>query len=891
MKIRRIRLKNFCGVDEADVHFAATGVTLIHGPNESGKSTLMTALDVLFDHRDDSRKEEVKRTKNVSRDVGAEVEADIEIGAYLFTYFKRFHNNQETTLKIEAPIPENLSGREAHERVQQILESSVDTGLWQALRILQGGNLQMPTLHDQRALSEALDLAAGQAKAGDKENALIEAAASEYATYYTDTGREREVPLVKARSQAESATAREKQLQAELNALEEDIVRHAELERSLVTLKRSLTDLEAAKERAQETWDRVSKLADNADRAATVLQLANHALQTARNAMQTRTDLVNEVAAAGTRVQAAQSQFDKTTADLDEASARFDQAQAERDSAVSVASRLDAEERVRRADLEFREAEFELIRMTERLQHVTDADNAAAQAIEIVSSTYITEQLRTRIREAEVNLKTAQGILNTASPKLTIKALDSVSIVLGEAAVALQPGQTRTLAVEAPVFARIGSVAEVGVEPGTSADDLRRAVLDAQSALEKLCAQAGVNGPTEAETVWATLLDAKRTIDNRDRIAQEHLRDLTREELANRIQVSRAKVDGYTNRRTSNISLAATVDDCRALLEKATSAAAEARSAQGRAEVAFMGVQEHHTQCREKHAPSSGNLKREQRDLTEATQRLETARALSGDDSIRTAIEEASMRVQVASEALKTAQELLEGSDRESARSFFDAALAAVKTAQERRDAQERDLIGLRTKLDLVGDKGLAEELAEAKRIAFEVEDSLARLQRRAQATKLLYETLRFERDAMRKAYVTPLRDGIEGLGRHVFGTTFRVDVDEKLQVVSRTVDGVTVSIKQLSTGAQEQLGVLTRLAAAAIVSRDGGVPLVFDDALGSTDADRLEAIGAVLQVASKTTQTIIITCAPERYVHVGAQQLVDMRSPVASTASEVHTG
>ncbi|MBK8324854.1 MAG: hypothetical protein IPL06_19785 [Betaproteobacteria bacterium] len=129
----------------------------------------------------------------------------------------------------------------------------------------------------------------------------------------------------------------------------------------------------------------------------------------------------------------------------------------------------------------------------------------------------------------------------------------------------------------------------------------------------------------------------------------------------------------------------------------------------------------------------------------------------------------------------------------------------------------------------------------------------------------------------MRMAYVAPLRDGIERLGRHVFGPTFRVDVDERLQVVSRTVDGVTVSVKQLSTGAKEQLGVLVRLAAASMVSKEGGVPLVLDDALGSTDEGRLEAMGAVLRVASQDTQTIILTCAPERYVHVGAQASVAM--------------
>ncbi len=166
----------------------------------------------------------------------------------------------------------------------------------------------------------------------------------------------------------------------------------------------------------------------------------------------------------------------------------------------------------------------------------------------------------------------------------------------------------------------------------------------------------------------------------------------------------------------------------------------------------------------------------------------------------------------------------------------------------------------------------LAEALAESQRVAFEAKDSLDRLLRRAAAAKLLYDTLLAEREAMRKAYVAPLREGIERLGRHVFGPTLRVEVDDNLQVVSRTLDGVTVSLVQLSTGAREQMGLLVRLAAASMVSKDGGVPLVLDDALGSTDEGRLESMGAVLRIASQDIQTIILTCAPERYFHVGAQ-------------------
>jgi len=883
MKIKRIRLKNFCGVDEVEVRLSPTGVTLIHGPNEAGKSTLMTAVDVLFDYLDDSKREEVRNTQHVSKDVGAEVEADIEIGDYRFTYFKRFHKDRETVLKIYSPRAENLSGREAHERVRQILDGSVDTGLWQALRILQGGNLGMPALHDQRALSEALDRAAGQAEAGDKENALFEAAYTEYGQYYTDTGKGKP-SLVQARSRAAAASAEEQGLQSELTALEADVTRHASLEKSLATLKHGLAELDAAQSRAQATWETVSRLAEVVDRARSAKQLADHAVQRAQGALEQRNELIDQQAASEKKVQDAKSLHDQTTAALNSATESLSEARTKRDLATATATSRDAEESIRRADLEFREEEFELVRMQERLQHVTDADDAAAQASAVVSTTKITEQLRTTIRNAEVRLKTEQGILNSASPKISITSLESGPIAIDGEALTLQAGQAREFPVNETVSVRIGSVAEVRVEPGTSADALKQAVADAESALAKACARAGVANAEEAETAWASLADAKRTLADRDRVTKEHLRDLTREELGIRIQASKAKVDAYEANRSSEIALPSTSDECRALLGSATMAAAEARANQMRAEAVFGKVQEYHTRCREEHARSSATLEREQQDHQNAVQRLEQARALSSDAALTSALETAEANAGTASANFTAAENRLEGADPESAKSMFETATAAAKAAREQFDAQDRELIGLRTKLDLVGDKGLAEALAESKRVAFEAEDSLARLQRRALAAKLLYETLSAERQAMRRAYVAPLREGIERLGRLVFGSTFRVDVDERLQVVRRTVDGVTVSVKQLSTGAQEQLGLLVRLAAASMVSKNGGVPLVLDDALGSSDEDRLKAMGAVLRVASQDSQTIIITCAPERYVHVGAQSSVALSRTITLT-------
>ena len=99
-------------------------------------------------------------------------------------------------------------------------------------------------------------------------------------------------------------------------------------------------------------------------------------------------------------------------------------------------------------------------------------------------------------------------------------------------------------------------------------------------------------------------------------------------------------------------------------------------------------------------------------------------------------------------------------------------------------------------------------------------------------------------RDTTRQRYVEPYRAELQRLGRPVFGPTFEVDIDSDLCIRSRTLDGVTVPYESLSGGAKEQLGILARLAGAALVAKEDGVPVVVDDALGFTDPDRLAKMG-----------------------------------------------
>ena len=93
----------------------------------------------------------------------------------------------------------------------------------------------------------------------------------------------------------------------------------------------------------------------------------------------------------------------------------------------------------------------------------------------------------------------------------------------------------------------------------------------------------------------------------------------------------------------------------------------------------------------------------------------------------------------------------------------------------------------------------------------------------------------------MRLAYLAPLVRGVNNLGRIVFGPTFEAEVDDDFRIVSRFLNGVTIPFDSLSHGAKERLGVISRFAVGMLVSDEGEVPTIIDDALGYADPKRLE--------------------------------------------------
>lgn len=170
-------------------------------------------------------------------------------------------------------------------------------------------------------------------------------------------------------------------------------------------------------------------------------------------------------------------------------------------------------------------------------------------------------------------------------------------------------------------------------------------------------------------------------------------------------------------------------------------------------------------------------------------------------------------------------------------------------------------------RLEQSGRDGIATRLDAAEFELERVRSEHDRLCRRADAARRVQETLSRHRAAAQSRYAAPLRGRIEELGRSVYGPSFQVALDDDLTVAERELNGVRLGVDALSTGAREQLAIITRLAIADLVSKGpGSVPAIIDDALGWSDKTRLREMGTLLGRAGERGQVIVLTCLPERY-------------------------
>ncbi len=210
---------------------------------------------------------------------------------------------------------------------------------------------------------------------------------------------------------------------------------------------------------------------------------------------------------------------------------------------------------------------------------------------------------------------------------------------------------------------------------------------------------------------------------------------------------------------------------------------------------------------------------------------------------------------------------------------------AAITRAREDIQSAEQRKAAAGALLNSSGLTDPHEELQKAIAAHERSERRHAGLLGQAEAVKLLARVAEeIEKNVMERIN-KPLEEAARGYLECIFGVGARAVLEGSLQGgetpslrVNRESAGLgTFEFSVLSGGAKEQVGIAMRLAMAGVLAEahDGCLPIVLDDAFANSDPDRVKVLQRMLYLAAeKGLQVIVLTCNPADYGTLGAKEV-----------------
>lgn len=868
MRIHAITIDNFRAIDHLELRdIPDSGVIVIHGDNEKGKSSVLEAIQIVLTEKHTARNKVTRPVKPVDRDVPVRISLDVSVGPYRMIITKQFMKSPSSELQILEPRPDNRTGREADTLLDDILESHLDRFLLNTLFMRQGEVEAGINAVGIPSLTSALDDQNGGGE-GTEDTALMAAVEAEYAKFFTNTGR-------RLKSYEEFFTVVDElkadldQARAEISTLGAQVDRVSRLERERDTAEEKLPGALEELELRREDYDAAVKVKARAEDAATRLTRATADHRHAVRQQEERADLraraqkahaaveeqSTKLAEAEAAAQLEESEITLRTQKLDEASARETAAIAEIKKARTLVEHLTGE--ARRVEL------GELLGGIDELQ-----DQLTVLRARRAADTPVTTADIEALQKATENLKVHRALSQARGGHISFSSAGATEISVD--------GQPVTVETDGPsvdldreVTITIGDVTMV-VNPGS---DITRSRLELET----------------AETELAELLNRLQVVDIdelRSRMAEQEKLDteigaLTRERDrltgGGDIDALRAEFSALTDNRApldTDLTLGEAGAQLLAAQTRRDEAGEEAKLIdatldalrQRPAERAWTILRTRVEGLRDNATATAADLAR----AVEETTDEELAKDVALKLAECTAVEQEKTEIDV----------LLEQSDPVGAEQLFNGAQANVQSYRDAISTTTVELARLESHIQQAA--GASERHAQAHAALESAEHRLASEQRRATAAERLREVMIRHRESSRKRYAAPFADKLARLAARVFGEETGFDLDDQLCISTRSIGSRTVDLDHLSGGAQEQLAILTRFAIADLVadsSTHGVVPVFIDDALGSTDPVRLTRISTLFGEAGRDSQVFVLTCVPERYNYVSPKIMHDIDS------------
>lgn len=893
MRITSITLRNCRLHRELKVDFDPAR-TLIGGPNETGKSTLIEAMHRALFLKAKGNTEYHRALISALHSGHPEVDLAFEAGGQQYLLKKRFGTNGTTSL---APANSVLvSGDAAESELARLL--GVEAGIagralpvqWAHLWVWQGQAGDDPSTHataQQSGLLQRLQQMGGAAALQSELDARV-------AKHFVDAKNliYTQADKPKAGSELDRADRANALAQEKLN-LASDRVRKldtaaADLESasrtlvatsaSLVILEDQQKTIEARAQKLGELRQQETEQAHAATAAATrhsALDAANHQI------LKTRKD-ISELAEILKPQTEAIDQLEKTSN------------AAKSHAATAEADYRAATEAVRAARLRYDLAcaslsQFEKIethaKLSDKEKKVSNCRlKLAGLKGQLAQLPKVDKSKLTKIQKLESEYSIAGSALRAMATGVEVVATDQL-VRAGEQSLAI--GQRQILTEDTEV--QIGSSIQLRIQPGggTSLATARQTQADTLKELRAALDSLSLQSVKEAAEAYA----GREELGSRIKTAEAELDGMGAEALAEELQTALndlTAANAVVERLAVVAPEVAAPDDktaAKALAktweEKLKDAGDQETAAKNIRDGAVNSLESAEKLLNEKRA----EIEQQRLQLTRLHGQQELLLKTHGDDEARSrallecqaAKDAAQKLLQATKDAMGTLQPDLLESDR------TRIARAIKEKTNEQNDAGKQIAVA-KAALNSDGSEDPAAELATAEAKSRSAREYLGSVQRRSQAIVLLDQMFKEEQRNLAERFTQPLADKISGYLQCIFGAGVRAQVDlennefTSLRLSRPGSGGAPFAFDALSGGAKEQTAAAVRLAMAEVLAADYGgcLPVVFDDAFAYSDPERVNQLQRMLDLAAtRGLQVIVLTCNPADYASLGAKTIL----------------
>lgn len=892
MRILSVKLRNYRLHRDLRVEFDQAR-TVIGGPNETGKSTLVEAVHRALFLPAKGNKSLHRAMESTVHGGAAKVELAFDSDGVTYLLTKNFGTNGNVTLAPSNGLA--VTGDAAESLLASVL--GVETGIaarataaqWAHLWVWQGHAANDPSKHateQQDGLLQRLQKIGGAAVLQSELDTRVANHVAEVAdlTYRQDGSPRAGSALERAVTQCARAEEELKSARDRVCMLDQTAV---DLERDLRELEAvgvSLAELEkqdevtAAKARELGEW-RLKEAEQSRGLEAVVdklraSEIANRLIGKTRAE---RRDLEERLKPQREAISQAElaGRVARDKAETAEAAWRTatEAARAERNRRALAAAYVALFEK---SEVHAKLCESEGIAASHRREL-----SALAQQSAVLPQ--IDKATLNKVHRFQMECSNASGAVQAMATGLQLIAADKPVKVDGGS---LKVGQMQILTEDSEV--RIGAGICLLVQPGggISLAKARQDAAAAQQKLQDLLDGLGLRSADEASEAHYRLND----LASRTKAVEGTLDGMEAESLAEAIQDSQGgvatlqgdvrRLEALASDLTAPSSHAAAIELAKQL-EKRLNAAedleSECRSA--------------NDCCVEERETADEELRRLQEEIEQGQHRLRDMEAQltvllaqHGDDMARAealadyqaAKDLAHSRLKATTDAITVLQPELLEDDR-----------VRIERAIKAKHGEQGDLrLQVRVSqaaLRSDGSEDPAAKLASATARAHAAGKHRDIVERRAQAIALLSSLFQQEQGKLARQLTQPLADRMSGYLQCIFGagTEAQVELNSDgfggLRLARPAAGTAPFAFETLSGGTREQTAAAVRLAMAEVLAADFGgcLPVVFDDAFAYSDPVRVGLVQRMLDLAAnRGLQVIVLTCNPADYAALGAKSV-----------------